>query len=139
MRRLVTTAIGTIGRPEIRPSVTMPRPGNPRDLRHVGGHRHRRAHLQFLAQGNERPRAAFFAHPVAFGAGPAHRQDAEPPERYGLQVGVAMARNHRAHFVHHRRAGEGHHDVLPMPHRHDGGMVHAQAGVEIGRLDDKAI
>ena len=139
MRRLVTTAIGTIGRPEMRASVTMPRPAT----RATFG---TSAVIATVAPPSSSRRSAIRALAPPFSRTFSPRA---PEPRIGSMpsrasaVACNPASRWRDTIAATRRhvggAGERQHDVLAVPHRDDGGMMLAEARGEVGGLDDEAV
>ena len=132
-RRLVTTAVGAIGRPESRASATMPAPATRARLGTsavIATDTPPRARAAFRAWRERRPCAAMRSRPSTRAA---DRRDAEPTQGDRVDAAVAMARDQRGHARDRARPGEGNHEVLAVPHRHDQRRLAGDRGVDVRR------
>ena len=137
-RRLVTTATGTIGRPESFASVTMPSP----QTRAIFGTSAVSTTISppSSARSISRSRgdAALLADVAAARAGAADRAHAEMPKRDRVELAVAGAR-HEARGAVLRALGEMDHEVLAVPHGGDDRHHRPDAIIGVWRLHDPAV
>ena len=137
-RRLVTTATGTIGRPESCASVTMPSP----QTRAIFGTSAVSTTISPSASARSISRvagdAALLAHVAAARAGAADGAHAEMAQRDRVELAVAGARDEARGAV-LRALGEMDHEVLPVPHGGDDRHQRPDVVVGVRRLHDAAV
>ena len=91
----------------------------------------RRQHLA------ERRHAALAVKLAAVIAGAANALDAEPLQRDGIDLAVAVARDQHLGAV-LRLSHERHHEMLAVPHREDDRQVGLEPLIDVRRLEDRA-
>ena len=136
MRRLVTTATGTIGRPDNCASVTMPWPQTRAIFGMSAVITTISPSLSARSIAAQRLDAALLADIAAAGARAADGADAEMPQGDGVELSVARAGDEACRPV-LRPLGEMDHEMLPVPHGGDHG--HLDPVIGIRRFHDEPV